>query len=88
MSSYLLQLYQLMFERMGMGDLPILVSMIVQKLSNNLRYWSANREVIAQTLELFADLSSFSCGRLMVTLEAVNYVLTHHTVRVCFGFAL
>ena len=33
-----IQVFQAMFDRMGMGDLPILVSLVVQKLSNNLRY--------------------------------------------------
>jgi hypothetical protein len=75
------QMFQAMFERMGMGDLPVLISLIVQKLSNNLRFWYSNREVTALTLELFADLSSFNCGRLLISLEAVNYVLNHHTVR-------
>lgn len=76
-------MFQAMFERMGMGDLPVLISLIVQKLSNNLRFWYSNREVTALTLELFADLSSFNCGRLLISLDAVNYVLNHHTVSVC-----
>jgi hypothetical protein len=34
-------------------------------------------------LELFVDLTSFGNGKMLLSIEAVNYVLTHHTVRVC-----
>jgi hypothetical protein len=72
--------WQALFERIGMGDQMVIVSNMIQKLSNNLRYWATNTEVIGQTLELFTDLTSFSSAKMVLTLEAINFVLTHHTV--------
>ncbi len=37
--------------------------------------------MIRQTLELFIELTTFGNGKMLLTLEAVNYILTHHTVR-------
>ena len=37
-------------------------------------------DVIDQTLELFVELTTFGNGKMLLSLEAVNYILTHHTV--------
>ena len=44
------------------------------------RFWAADKEVIDLTLELFVELTSFGNGKLLLSLEAVTYILTHHTV--------
>ena len=45
------------------------------------RFWASDEDVIRQTLELFIELTTFGNGKMLLTLEAVNYILTHHTVR-------
>ncbi len=71
---------QAVYDRIGMGDQNVLISVMIQKLSNNLRYWADDSEVVSQTLELFVELTTFGNGKMLLSLEAVNYILTHHTV--------
>ena len=72
--------FKAMFDRMGLGDHLIVVSRIVQKIANNLRYWTANDAVVSQTLSLFSELAwTYSSVKLLLTLPAVSHILTHHT---------
>jgi hypothetical protein len=45
------------------------------------RFWASDEDVIRQTLELFIELTTFGNGKMLLSLEAVNYILAHHTVR-------
>lgn len=71
-----------MFERMGLGDHLTVVSTLIQKMANNLRYWTEDIRVISATLTLFTELAwTYSSVKLLLTLDAVKHILTHHTVR-------
>jgi len=71
-----------MFERMGLGSHLVVITSIVQKIANNLRFWTDNEDVIKKTLQLFWNLAyTYSSVKLLLTLDAVKHILTHHTVR-------
>ena len=69
-----------MFIRMGLGDHVAVVSMMIGKIANNLRFWVEREDVIRRTLEVFHDLVvSYSSGRLLLSLDSVSSLLAHHT---------
>lgn len=70
-----------MLVRMGLGDHLSIVTTMIQKLANNLRYWGERQEVVKRTLEVLHDLVfAYSSGKLLLTLECVNAMLLNHTV--------
>lgn len=72
--------FKAMFDRMGQGSHTIVVSTIIQKIANNLRFWSENEDIIKATLTLFSELAwTYSSVKLLLTLTTVKHVLTHHT---------
>ena len=50
----------------------------------NLKYWGRSEPIISKTLQLLSDLSvGYSSVRKLVKLEAVQFMLSNHTVSVC-----
>lgn len=48
----------------------------------NLKYWGRSEPIISRTLQLLNDLSvGYSCVRKLVKLDAVQFLLANHTVR-------
>jgi exportin-7 len=73
-------MYLRMFELMGLGDHRVVVNMLVTKVCNNMKFWADDKEVIGRSLDVFFWLSAgYGSGRFMLTLDAVKYLLTHHT---------
>lgn len=69
-----------MLVRMGLGDHLAIVTTMIQKLANNLRYWGENQDIIKRTLEVLHDLVfSYSSGKLLLTLDCVSGLLLNHT---------
>ena len=57
---------------------------IVHRLTN-LRYWSKNRDIVDETMQLFNSLSiGYTCVRKMSKLDAVKFMLANHNVRLSF----
>jgi hypothetical protein len=70
-----------MLLRMGLGDHLAIVTTMIQKLANNLRYWGERQEVVKRTLEVLHDLVfAYSSGKLLLTLDCVGAMLLSHTV--------
>ena len=47
----------------------------------NLRYWSKNRDIVDETMQLFNNLSiGYTCVRKMSKLDAVKFMLANHNV--------
>jgi hypothetical protein len=68
------------FLRMGMGDHNAVVTHCILKMANNLRYWSDSDTIIQRTLDTFSNLvHSYSGGRLLLSLDAIDALLRQHT---------
>ena len=49
----------------------------------NLKYWSNSENIISKTLQILNDLSvGYSSVRKLVKLEAVQFILSNHTVSI------
>lgn len=69
-----------MFEHLGMGDHTQVANLIVTKMGNDLKYWPADQEIVARTLELLHDMAGgYSSSKLLLTLETVRFLSRHHT---------
>jgi exportin-7 len=68
-----------MFKCMGLGEHPEVVTHIVLKLANNLRFWGDDDTIIKRSNEVLRDMvHSFSSGRLLLTIPQVAAVLREH----------
>ncbi len=74
------QLYGRLNELLGLQDHLMVLNMIVGKIATNLKCYAQSEEVIEQTLNLFQELAAgYMSGKLLLKLDAVNYILEHHT---------
>lgn len=65
--------------RMGLGDHTVVVSLMITKLMNNLRFWPERQDIIDRTLEVLNELIfSYSSGRLLLQLDVINNLLMAH----------
>jgi hypothetical protein len=65
--------------RMGLGDHTVIVSLMITKLMNNLRFWPERTDIIDRTLEVLNELIfSYSSGRLLLQLDVINNLLLAH----------
>lgn len=69
-----------MFEHMGLGDHTVVANLIVTKIGKNLKFWPDDHEIIQKTLSLLTDIASgYSSSKLLLTLDTVKYLVSHHT---------
>mmetsp|Transcript_992 Transcript_992/g.1252 ORF Transcript_992/g.1252 Transcript_992/m.1252 type:complete len:1105 (-) Transcript_992:236-3550(-) len=73
------EIFQRMFEHLGLGDHTAVVNIVVTKIGNNLKYWPDSEEIIGRTLSLFLDMASGYSTKLLLSLDTVQYLLLHHT---------
>ncbi|CAM6032695.1 unnamed protein product [Sphagnum compactum] len=74
------QLYGRLNELLGLQDHLMVLNVIVGKIATNLKCYAQCEEVIEQTLNLFQELAAgYMSGKLLLKLDAVNYILEHHT---------
>lgn len=74
------KVYVRLSERLGLRDHLTVLTIILSKIATNLKVFGAADDVIQDTLTLFSDLASgYMSGKLMQKLEAVSFMLNHHT---------
>ncbi|KFM22754.1 Exportin-7 [Auxenochlorella protothecoides] len=74
------KVYVRLGESVGLADHAAVMNVILAKMASNLKVYCGAEEVISATLELFKDLASgYMSGKLLIKLEAISYLLTHHT---------
>lgn len=74
------QLYARLSELLGLQDHLLVLNVIVGKIATNLKCYTQTSDVIEQTLNLFQELAAgYMSGKLLLKLDAVNYILGHHT---------
>lgn len=78
------RVFQRFFKHLDRGDHVAVTNAIVGALSNNLRYWPEEEDVIDDTLKIMGDLAQgYSSGKLMLQLDSVQQAMTNHAVRGC-----
>lgn len=71
--------FLMMFDRMGLGDHCVVVTHMVLKLANNLRFWGNDDTIIKRSNEVLHDLVfSFASGRLLLTIDEISQMLVNH----------
>jgi exportin-7 len=75
-----MQVYTRLSERMGLSDHLMVLNFTVSKIATNLKCFAECEEVVEMTLNLFQDLASgYMSGKLLLKLDAINFILVHHT---------
>ncbi|KAJ7516733.1 hypothetical protein O6H91_22G068900 [Diphasiastrum complanatum] len=74
------QLYTRLMELAGLQDHMMVLNVVVSKIATDLKCYTKCEEVIEQALNLFQELAAgYMSGKLLLKLDAVNYILGHHT---------
>lgn len=64
---------------MGLGDTPIIMNIVVNKMCNNIRFWHRSDKILGDTLEVLGELvSSYSSSKALLSLETVNFLVHNH----------
>ncbi|DBA92724.1 hypothetical protein WJX77_011928 [Trebouxia sp. C0004] len=80
------KVYVRLTERLGLRDHLMVLTVMLTKICTNLKVFGSADYVIQDTLSLFSDLASgYMSGKLLQKLEAVHFMLQHHTGE-HFGF--
>lgn len=67
-------------ERCGVSDHLGVMNVMLNKIATNLKVYRGCEQVVEATLTLFQDLASgYMSGKLMLKLESIAYLLSHHT---------
>ncbi|KAE9465807.1 hypothetical protein C3L33_02287, partial [Rhododendron williamsianum] len=75
------QLYARLSELLGLHDHLLILNIIVGKIATNLKCYAESEEVINHTLSLFSEMASgFMTGKLLLKLDTVQYIISHHNV--------
>jgi len=74
------RVYQRLKEKLGLGDHLAIVAVMLGKIATNLKVYGGCDDVVNATLTLFQDLAAgYMSGKLLLKLEAVTYLLSHHS---------
>lgn len=74
------RVYAKLREQCGVANHLGVMSSMLSKIATNLKVYGGCDEVIDATLTLFADLAAgYMSGKLMLKLDAVSFLLQHHT---------
>lgn len=65
----------------GLPDELEVIAYFSQKMLNNLRFWALNNTVLANTLDLFREISQgYTAARKLVKLPEIQLLFHSHTV--------
>lgn len=74
------RVYAKLREKCGIANHLDVMSSMLAKIATNLKVYGGCEEVIDAALNLFSDLASgYMSGKLMLKLDAISYLLQHHT---------
>lgn len=66
---------------MGLGSHVAVTNIMVTKAATNLRYWGESEGLVDDTLALLLEMTAgYSSSRLLAELDAMKYMVGHHTV--------
>ncbi|KAF8061166.1 XPO7 [Scenedesmus sp. PABB004] len=72
--------YSRLGERLGLADHAAVLGVMLAKVATNLKVYGASEQLVHLTLGLFQDLATgYMSGKLLLKLEAVHFMLGHHT---------
>ena len=69
------------FDAIGQGvDIAFIMSVMVEKLCLNIKYWHTDDDILTETLAVFVDfVSTYSSGKTLLGLDAVQFMVYNHT---------
>lgn len=71
-----------MFDRLGHGNSPDIINIIMTKILHNLQFWGENESIIKETIYVFTDLTlSCSIEKILITLDPVKKIIENHTAQ-------
>lgn len=74
------KVYSKLAERCSISDHLGVMNAMLSKIATNLKVYAGSEEVVEATLALFQDLAAgYMSGKLMLKLDAVSFLLSHHT---------
>ncbi|KAK6020375.1 hypothetical protein OSTOST_13971, partial [Ostertagia ostertagi] len=72
--------YDKLNTELGVSDETDMLSVIVQKILTNLKYWATNEQILELSLSLLKDLSlGYTAVRKLFRLQEVQLLLSNHT---------
>ncbi|EYB96769.1 hypothetical protein Y032_0147g2599 [Ancylostoma ceylanicum] len=72
--------YDKLNSELGVSDETDMLSVIVQKILTNLKYWATNEQILELSLSLLKDLSlGYTAVRKLFRLQEVQLLLSNHT---------
>ena len=64
----------------GLNDSTAIMSLIVDKVCNNIKYWHSSEKLLEETLAVFSELiSSYGSSKMLLSLETVKFLVYHHS---------
>ncbi|KAE9413928.1 hypothetical protein Angca_009159, partial [Angiostrongylus cantonensis] len=73
--------YDKLNSELGVSDETDMLSVIVQKILTNLKYWATNEQILELSLSLLKDLSlGYTAVRKLFRLQEIQLLLSNHTV--------
>lgn len=70
---------QTIFEAMNIGELPVVMNMIINKLCTNIKYWNRSNEILDFTLEIFIEfINSYNATKTLLGLESIGFLIKNH----------
>lgn len=74
------KVYSKLAERCGISDNLGVMNAMLSKIATNLKVYAGCDELVEATLTLFQDLAAgYMSGKLLLKLEAISFLLSHHT---------
>ncbi|GAX79235.1 hypothetical protein CEUSTIGMA_g6675.t1 [Chlamydomonas eustigma] len=74
------KVYTRLQEHLGLADHVAVLNIMLAKIAKNLKVFGSSEELVHLTLMLFQDLANgYMSGKLLLKLEAISYLLSHHT---------
>ena len=69
------------FDAIGQGvDIAFIMSVMVEKLCLNIKFWHTDDDILTETLAVFVDfVSTYSSGKTLLGLDAVQFMVYNHT---------
>lgn len=74
------KVYNQLAEHLGLADHLAVLNIMLAKIATNLKVYGSSEDLVHLTLSLFQDLAAgYMSGKLLLKLDAISYILTHHT---------
>jgi exportin-7 len=70
------------FDIMGQGlsDSTMVMSLFIDKICSNIKYWNTSENILEETLAVFSELiASYGSSKMLLSLDSVRFLVFNHT---------